>query len=110
MNGKYLQIITTIAQRETADIIARALVEKKLAACVQILGPMTSIYRWQGAVEEAEEWQLVIKSRADCYNDVEALIRVLHPYEIPEILALPIQTGLADYLHWLDDNIEPGPK
>jgi periplasmic divalent cation tolerance protein len=98
----FLQILTTTATREDAERIARALVETKLAACVQIVGPITSIYRWQGNVETTQEWQCWAKSRRDLWSAVERAIRGLHPYEVPEILAMPIETGSADYLKWLD--------
>lgn len=97
-----IQIITTTATREEALQLARALVEQRLAACVQIDGPLTSVYRWQGAVEEAQEWRCLIKTGAALYPQVEAAIRALHSYETPEILAVPVVAGNADYLAWLN--------
>ena len=103
---KFLQIVMTIDQRDTAETIAKTLVEMKLAACVQILGPIASTYRWQGKVETAEEWQCLIKSRSDRYQDVERVIKALHPYNVPEIIMTPIVGGHAAYLQWLDENVE----
>jgi periplasmic divalent cation tolerance protein len=103
---RYVQIITTIDNKEAAETIAKTLVEMKLAACVQILGPISSTYHWQGKLETAEEWQCLIKSRADRYQDLEALIKTLHPYEVPEIIMMPIIGGNEDYLKWLDENVE----
>ncbi|MEN6450291.1 MAG: divalent-cation tolerance protein CutA [Thermoguttaceae bacterium] len=105
MRDGHLQVVTTIERREDAQRIARVLVESRLAACVQVLGPIASTYRWQGKVETAEEWQCSIKTRRDCYPAVEQAIRKLHPYEVPEIVALPIVAGGADYLAWLDEQV-----
>ncbi len=110
MGPKYIQIVTTIDKKEAAETIAGTLVAMKLAACVQILGPIVSTYRWQGKVETAEEWQCLIKSRLDRYPDVEGVIKTLHPYDIPEIIVMPIIGGRKDYLDWIDDNVEPGAK
>jgi periplasmic divalent cation tolerance protein len=96
-----LQVVTTAGSQDEAEHIARQLVERKLAACVQVIGPMTSIYHWQGEVERAAEWLLQIKTDRARYGEVEAAIRALHSYEVPEILALAVAAGSADYLRWL---------
>ena len=96
-------VITTTPDRELAQHIARSLVEKRLAACVQIDGPVESWYRWQGQLETATEWRLMIKSRSAVYAELEQAIRTLHPYEQPEIVALPISAGSAGYLKWIDE-------
>jgi periplasmic divalent cation tolerance protein len=101
----YIQVITTIDSRDAAEAIARALVEERLAACVQIVGPVTSIYRWQGKIETAEEWQCWAKTRRGRYERVEAAIRRLHSYEVPEIVSMEISGGGADYLAWLDEEL-----
>jgi periplasmic divalent cation tolerance protein len=101
-----IQIVTTTAQQSDAQKIATALVEQRLAACVQISGPITSTYRWQGEVESAQEWICTIKTRRDLYDEVEQVIRQLHPYEQPEILATPIVAGSAGYLQWLDEEVK----
>jgi len=102
----YVQIVTTVEHRKDAERIARALVEKRLAACVQITGPITSTYRWRGNIETAQEWQCWAKSRRDLYADVERAIRRIHPYEVPEILLLPILAAGDDYLAWLDEEVK----
>lgn len=84
-----------------AERIARALVERRLAACVNILSACQSIYRWQGKIETACEVPLLIKTRTERYAAVEAAIRELHPYEVPEIIALPVSAGLPAYLDWV---------
>jgi periplasmic divalent cation tolerance protein len=101
-----LQIITTTASAEDARRIARALVEQRLAACVQIVGPIESVYRWQGKIETAGEFQCWIKTRSDLFDRVEQTIRQLHPYEVPEILAVPVVAGSQKYLDWLREETE----
>jgi periplasmic divalent cation tolerance protein len=97
----YIQVTTTTDKREDAEKIAFALVEKKIAACTQIVGPITSIYRWKGNIETAEEWLCVIKSRKPLYEEIEKTIKAVHSYEVPEIIAVPIVAGSEDYLKWL---------
>ena len=94
-------VITNCADEETANSIALAVVEAQLAACVNILPRVQSIYRWQGAVESAVEVPLLIKTTAAAYPALEAAIRERHPYDVPEIIALPITAGLPAYLNWL---------
>jgi len=101
----YIQITTTTETKEQAENIAQHLVETKLAACVQILGPITSIYRWKGKVENAQEWLCLIKTRDNLYAKVEAAIKSVHSYETPEIIAVPIIKGSKEYLHWIDDEL-----
>jgi periplasmic divalent cation tolerance protein len=104
-----IQVVTTLEHREDAERIARALVEQRLAACVQVVGPITSTYRWRGKIETAQEWQCWAKSRCNLYDEIEQAIRRLHPYEIPEILAVPIVAGSASYLAWLDAEVKQEP-
>jgi periplasmic divalent cation tolerance protein len=99
----YIQVFTTTETKEEAEKIAQYLVEQKLAACVQITGPIASTYRWKGKVENAQEWLCVIKTREDLYDKVEKSIKKLHSYETPEIIAVPILKGSSEYLSWLDD-------
>ena len=101
----YVQISTTTATKEQAEKIVQHLVETKLAACVQINGPITSIYRWKGKVENAQEWLCLIKTREDLFDKVEAAIKSQHPYETPEIIAVPIVKGSKEYLNWIDDEL-----
>ena len=107
---EYIQAITTTDTLEDAQLIAATLVERRLAACVQIIGPVTSTYRWQGEVESAEEWLCIAKSRLDLYRELEAAIRTVHPYEVPEILVLPVIGGHSAYLEWLDDTLKSREK
>ena len=97
----YIEVVTTTEGKEDAERIARALVEARLAACVQVVGPITSTYRWKGTIETAEEWQCAAKSREDLFAEIDETIRGMHPYEVPEILALPITAGSSAYLEWL---------
>ena len=103
----FIQVFTTTSRKEEADTIAAALVDRRLAACVQVVGPMTSVYRWQGKVETSQEWLCVIKSRESLYPALEEAIEELHSYEVPEIVALPIVAGSAAYLSWLEREVKP---
>jgi periplasmic divalent cation tolerance protein len=97
------QVTTTVASQADAERIAAALVAERLAACVQIAGPITSTYRWQGAVEQASEWYCHCKTTRARYPALEARLRQLHPYEIPEIIAVPIVAALPAYLAWIEE-------
>jgi len=101
----HIQVLTTTETKVDAQAIANALIERRLAGCVQIIGPITSTYRWEGKIETAEEWLCVIKSRADLYEALEEAIRDVHPYDVPEILAVPVTAGSKDYLDWLDSEL-----
>ncbi len=94
--------LSTCESYEDALRIARALVEKQLVACVNIVPGVTSIYRWKGNVEQAQEWMLVIKTRVDLFENLKEEIKVIHPYETPELIALTIVDGAKDYLDWID--------
>ena len=94
-------VLTHLPDRESAMKLATTLVERRLAACVNVLGACTSVYRWQGAIEQAAEVPLVIKSTAACYERLEAAIRELHPYDLPEVVGLPVERGLQTYLDWV---------
>ncbi|MDQ7838062.1 MAG: divalent-cation tolerance protein CutA [Thermodesulfobacteriota bacterium] len=104
----YIQVITTTEKKDDAQKVARVVVEKRLAGCVQIIGPIISTYHWKGVIETAEEWMCVIKSRKDLYPELERSIREVHPYEVPEILAVPVAEGSKDYLEWLGNEIKEG--
>jgi periplasmic divalent cation tolerance protein len=103
---KYLQVTTAAGSAEEAEQIGAALVERRLAACVQVVGPIASRYRWQGKVERAQEWMCVAKTTAARYAELEAAIRELHSYEEPEIVATPIVAGSAGYLEWLARSVD----
>lgn len=96
-----LLVMTSAPDIDTAQKIARALVERRLAACVNILAPCQSIYNWQGAVEDSNEVPMMIKTTAARYGALEAAITAIHPYEVPEIVALPLSHGLPEYLNWV---------
>jgi len=97
---------TTTAKAEDAGKIAMQLVERKLAACVQIVEPITSVYRWQGKIESEREILLLIKSTQDLIPDIAELLDEIHPYEVPELVATPIIEGSASYLRWLEDSVQ----
>lgn len=101
----YVQVLTTAGSEEEAERIASALLERRLAACVQTVGPIVSRYHWQGRLEEAHEWQCLAKTEAPLYEQVEAAIRAVHSYEEPEILAIPILLGSKGYLDWVSANV-----
>ena len=94
-------VLTNVPDEALARHIGAALVEQKLAACVNILGACESIYRWQGKVETARETPLMIKTTRARYVEVEAVIRAMHVYEVPEIVVLPVENGLPAYLDWV---------
>lgn len=100
-------VLATCAGEEEAVRIARRLVEKRLAACVNVLAGARSIYRWRGAVEEASEWLLIIKSRRGLAAAIAAEIEALHSYEVPEVLALPVVDGSEKYLAWMEQELAP---
>jgi len=94
-------VLVTVESHEEGEKIADHLVAERLAACVNILGPIRSVYRWEGAVRRDTEHLLIIKSTRRCYADLEARVRQLHSYQIPEVIALSIDVGSATYLSWL---------
>jgi periplasmic divalent cation tolerance protein len=102
----HLVVLSTVAKAEDAERIGRALVEGGLAACVNVVPGVTSIYRWKGKLEKEEERLLVIKTRADRFEALREALVALHPYEVPEVLALPVAGGHAPYLEWLDASVE----
>jgi periplasmic divalent cation tolerance protein len=101
----YVQVMTTAGSEQEAERIAAALVDSRLAACVQTIGPIRSRYRWRGEIEEAREWQCLAKTESWRYPKVEAAIREVHSYEQPEILAIPVLEGSAGYLAWISENV-----
>jgi|ERR1041385_7269222 periplasmic divalent cation tolerance protein len=99
-------VLNTCGSAEEAEKIARHLIEIRLAACVNVLSGARSFYRWQGAIEEAGEWLLVIKTSRERFHDVRAELERLHSYEVPEIIALPVVDGSLNYLNWLETEIK----
>jgi periplasmic divalent cation tolerance protein len=103
--AEYVQVLTTVGSEEEAAKIAEALLERRLAACVQTSGPITSRYRWRDKLEQTREWQCLAKTEASLYDEVEAAIRSLHSYEEPEILAIPVLAGSVGYLDWISAGV-----
>ena len=99
---------STVAKAEDAERIARVLVERRLAACVNVVPGVVSVYRWKGEVCRDEERLLVIKTRADRLEALREALVGLHPYEVPELVALPIESGHPPYLDWLDESVSEG--
>jgi periplasmic divalent cation tolerance protein len=102
-----LLVITNLPDEASAATLAQALVEARVAACVNVMAPCRSVYRWQGALETVTEVPLLIKTSAARYAALEAAIRAGHPYELPEIVAVPIERGLPDYLAWVAAETAP---
>jgi periplasmic divalent cation tolerance protein len=96
---------STVGTAEDGERIARALVERRLAACVNVVSGVVSVYRWKGAVEREEERLLVIKTRAGRLEALREALVALHPYEVPELIALPVEAGHPPYLAWLDESV-----
>ncbi len=96
-----LVVLVTASSQEEALLIGRCVVQKKLAACVTVAPNVTSVFEWEGTVCEEREWLLVMKSHADVYDALEAEVKTLHSYEVPEILALPVMKGSSEYLTWV---------
>lgn len=99
------QVTTTLPDRESANRLGGRLVEERLAACAQVVGPVSSVYRWQGEVETAAEWYCHLKTTAARVPALMSRIRELHPYETPEIIALPVAEADPAYLKWINDSV-----
>jgi periplasmic divalent cation tolerance protein len=98
-----IQVSTTVEKREDASRISEIVVSRRLAACVQVVGPVRSTYWWKGKIEGAEEWLCLMKTRKTLYNKLEETIRSVHSYDEPEIIALPIVEGSEGYLRWIQE-------
>ena len=105
MTDKIL-VLTTAASKEEASKIGRLLVERLLAACVNVVPQMTSIYRWEGEIEEAEEWLLIVKTTRGAFERVRDAIKELHSYDVPECIAISIESGSMEYLSWIGDSVK----
>ena len=106
MSGELQVVLCTAPDADTAQSLATTLVTEKLAACVNIIPGITSIYRWKGAIEQDTEQLLLIKTAAAGFQQLSARIRELHPYELPEIISVPIETGQQDYIQWITDSLK----
>jgi len=102
----FVQVTTTTGGRHDAEQIAAELVSHRLAACVQVTGPIASTFRWQGKVEKAEEWMCTAKTSRQQLDAIQKLLDEIHPYEVPELIATPIADGSAAYLKWLGEQLE----
>ncbi|MBS0209237.1 MAG: divalent-cation tolerance protein CutA [Planctomycetes bacterium] len=103
--SNYITVSTTLPSREDARRLSAELVERRLVACAQMIGPIDSAYRWEGKLETAQEWLLMLKTRCDAYPAVEQAIRERHPYDTPQITAHDITAGYAAYLAWIDAEV-----
>lgn len=101
-HGDYLVVLTTLGTSEAARTFVRRLVEDRVIACGTVLGGATSIYRWQGALEETGEVQVLLKTRRDRWPDLTEAVHTHHPYDVPELVALPVAAGLPAYLEWVE--------
>jgi periplasmic divalent cation tolerance protein len=99
----HIVVLTTLPDEEQARSLVRRLVEERVVACGTILGRVTSLYRWKGAVEEAAEVQVLLKTRRDLWERLEAAVEAAHPYDVPELLGLPVEAGLGAYLEWVSE-------
>jgi periplasmic divalent cation tolerance protein len=99
-------VLTTAGSQEEARKIARALVERKLAACVNVVPQIESVYRWQGKVESATEWLLMVKTQAESFARVRDAIKELHSYELPECIMIPVEGSSGEYLNWIGENVD----
>ena len=102
---EHIQVFTTTDTKESARQISKRVLENNLAACAQIIGPISSIFWWKNNINEEEEWLIIIKTRKDLYEELEQAIRKVHKYEVPEILAIPVIAGAKSYLDWLDGEV-----
>ena len=103
-----LLVVTNLPDRASAEKLAALLIERRLAACVNLLAPCASLYRWRGEIQREEEHPLLIKTAQDRYGELEAAIRANHPYELPEVIAVPITLGLPAYLQWVESETRAG--
>ena len=106
--GEFIVVMTTLPDTGSAKKLVRSLVDRHLIACGTVIDPVTSIYRWEGAVEESTEVQVLAKTHRDRFGDIEGAMQELHPYDVPELLALPVAGGLNDYLTWMKAATAPG--
>ena len=102
----HLVVTTAIGSHEEAEKIASAIMEKKLAACVQVIGPIMSMFNWDGELKKEKEWVIQAKTTTKWYSELEETIKGEHPYQLPEIVALPIKEGSIDYLEWVRSEVD----
>jgi periplasmic divalent cation tolerance protein len=107
--NEFVVVYITVGSAEEGQRLARALVEERLAACVNRLRPVQSVYRWRGTVEQSEEELLIVKTKRDRFDSLQKKVRELHSYSVPEIIALPIVEGSESYLQWLEEQVSEDP-
>jgi periplasmic divalent cation tolerance protein len=111
MSSEAIVVLITVPSRQTGMEIAGKLVEKRLAACVNLLGPIQSVFRWQGQIEQEEELLLVVKTQRQLFaSQLVPAVQEMHPYKVPEIIALPIEMGAVNYLNWIAAETQPGGR
>jgi periplasmic divalent cation tolerance protein len=103
--AEHILAFTTLGSEEDAAKLARELVERRIVACVNLSGPVRSFYRWKGNLEDDREYLLLMKTRTERFSDLEDVLQELHPYDVPELIAVPITLGSAAYLGWVDENV-----
>ena len=103
MRSPYIIVMVTTASKEEAETIVQRLLEAKLIACANIIGPVQSRFRWSGKIDKAEEYLILMKSRKDLFEKLSETVKALHSYEVPEILAVPVVDGSKAYMDWLDN-------
>ncbi len=106
--GRFVQVMVSVPSTAVAARISEALLDGELCACAQTLGPITSRYRWKGELERSREWLLVLKTRTALLKKLETAVLELHPYDVPEILAVPVSAGHGPYLRWLEESTRAG--
>jgi periplasmic divalent cation tolerance protein len=99
-------VFNTCASADEAERLARRLVDERLAACVNVISPVRSFYRWKGEVEEAAEWLLIIKSSRELFSSLSVVLKSAHSYELPEVIAMPVVDGSTDYLSWIEQELK----
>ena len=105
-----IQVVTTVNEKAYAEQLAGELIERGLAACAQVGGPVESVYRWHGKIERQNEWKCIVKTTRGRFDDVASAICELHPYDVPEILATPVVAGSEEYLNWVRDAVRGGAE
>jgi periplasmic divalent cation tolerance protein len=103
--SNHLLVLTTVGSESDAVNLAKALVERRIVACANIVGPVRSFYHWEGSLSDDFECLLLLKTRTDRYPDLERAIGELHPYDVPELIGVPIERGASSYLNWVDENV-----
>lgn len=104
-SGGLVEVRVTAPDEQTADALAAGLVERRLAACAQVLGPITSVYTWEGVTERSQEWLLLVKTTEAAFDALAAAVQEQHPYEVPEVLAVPVAQALTSYAEWVRDSV-----